>query len=240
MLLSVIIDSFAQDIKLGRTDPNYPKYIDSGNKEYDNDVFQNAKIKYAIEHPAFPMYINTGNQGADQAKYDREVEKWFKQNLFFPEFVDRGNPVQDKENWEKSKREWINRYPEKYKKLVETKYPDMKQIEQNKSVNSNSTLSDEAIRCKPASESIISKKNDSEFNREINPTRVSIPKDNADNDIKTIDYPQKTYTGNESADTENYKTQKTEWVKSNPEMVTSVQNPEQIKQVKKVNVQKNK
>ncbi len=129
-------------------DPEYPVYIETGNKDADNANYLLAMKNYARKHPAFPKFNNTGNKTFDEKTYNTKVEEWFKMHPYVPQYIDLGNKKQDQENYEKAITEWSNRYPDKfheYKELKE-KIESEKKFSKPKKLNAEEYAKEKEVR----------------------------------------------------------------------------------------------
>jgi len=58
---------------VSNTTSSYPKYIDTGNNNYDRLIFRKAVLKFAEKHRDYPIVENATNP-------NREIESWNKEN----------------------------------------------------------------------------------------------------------------------------------------------------------------
>jgi hypothetical protein len=112
------------DAVLKYLDPDYPVFINTGDKFADNENYRNAVKSYARQHPPFPVYVNNGNPEEDQIAFENAKQIWFAQNPFFPQYIDTGNPPMDVANYNLACREWKNHFQREYKELFNAIYED--------------------------------------------------------------------------------------------------------------------
>jgi len=123
-------------------DPEYPKYVDTGDKMNDLNVFEHAKRDYAKKHGSFPSYANTGNAVQDSLDYEKAKTEWFINNSYYPVLIETGDVLADKENFERAKAEWIKKFPEQYKKITNEIYAKTLQIDTSTSKTANTIFVD--------------------------------------------------------------------------------------------------
>ncbi|MBI4646102.1 MAG: hypothetical protein HY738_05755 [Bacteroidia bacterium] len=110
-------DKFSEKKRTDGMPEHYPVYHNTGNPEYDNQLYDKEKKEWISKYPLEVEQVTGKTQDVKpgEKRSDGMPEH-------YPIFIDTGNPDADNALYDKKKQEWIRKYPSEVEQVTSRKY----------------------------------------------------------------------------------------------------------------------